>query len=153
MFTERVARFFYWALGIIITGVIALIFYLKEQEVKDRERIVATNCMDFHEGTFVYYFNGLKPNKKIFIKDDVHLEYENDSSWIKSRINRKDDCHYSLEIIGMNTSDTLKKIGFVIEIKIDKTEQDTMSYRVNRSGVIKPGRLVKISDQANLPAI
>ena len=153
MFTDKVTRFFYWALGIIITIIIALIFYLKEQEVMERERNVATNCVDFHEGTFVYYYNGLKPNKKIFIKDDVHLEYKNDSSWIKSRINRKDDCQYSLEIIEMSTQDTLKKIGFVIEIKIDETEQDTMSYRVNRSGIIKPGRLVKVSDQANLPAI
>ncbi|GEM_PF-5162192 len=151
MFSRGIRTAFYWALGIIVTGAMIYIFYNKELEVRAEQDNIASNCTDFHKGTFVYYFNGAKPDKKIFIEKDIHLEYKNDSNWIKSRIKRFDDCNYSLEIIDKDNSDSTKEIGFVIEIKIDKTEKDTMSYRVNKSGIIKRGRLVKIDDQANSP--
>ena len=151
MFSKGIRNAFYWALGIIVTGAMIYIFYSKEMEIRKENEQIASNCSDFHQGTFVYYYNGLKPDKRIFINKDIHLEYKSDSNWIKSRIKRFDDCYYSLEIIEKNTPDTTKKIGYIIEIKIDKTEQDTMTYRVNKSGIIKRGRLVKTSDQTNSP--
>ena len=83
MFDERLKTVFYWALGLIVTVAIALIFYSKEQEIKKLQSENASNCVDFHAGTFVYYFNGSKKGKKIIIDGDTHLEYENDSNWIK----------------------------------------------------------------------
>lgn len=151
MFSPLVRKLFHWTLGIIITAIIAYIFYSKEMEVRQKESLKPTDCEHFHKGTFVFYFNGTKPNKRIIINGTSHLEYENDSNWIQSKITRSGDCEYLLEVEKLNTQDSTRQVGNAIKVKIAKTEQDTMFYLVNRTGIVNKGRLVKISDQANSP--
>lgn len=144
---------FLLVLGIILIALMAYVFYEKEMEVRNTGENGSLNCSKFHHGTYVYYFNASKPNKRIIIDEDRHIEFESDSNWIESKIHRFTDCHYRLEVSQMNSRDTNRQIGDFIEVKIDKTEQDTMFYRVNRSGLINKGRLVKVSNQGvgNLP--
>lgn len=150
MLSESKKNIAFLTLGLALILVVGYLFYQKEMETSSKNTL---NCSKFHKGTYVYYFNGTKPNKRIVIDKEVHLEYDSDTNWIKSTIHRFTDCHYRLEVIELNTNDTARKIGDFIEVKIDRTIQDTMFYRVNRAGKINKGRLVKISNQglSNLP--
>ena len=103
---------------------------------------VENQCEIMHNGTF-YYGNSTK-EVKVVIKGNNHTEYHNNGKYIiKSKLDWVSDCEYNMTMKKVTIPNFPFKVGDVMNVKIDKVEENNIYYTSTVNGQSWNGKFTK----------
>jgi hypothetical protein len=131
----------YWLIAVVLVAVLIALMLKKEYNEKN----TPLDCSSFTDGIYYRPRTETDSTRHIVIEGNSHKEFHmNESQWIYSDIEWKNECECELTISEINHPEIDASAGDKMRIKITRIDGDIFYYiATSKTGEIKKGKFKK----------